>query len=203
MPGFDCHGLPIEHKALKQLEADHRKMEPLEVRKVARKTAEKAIKVQMKEFKEFGIMTDWDNVYRTYGKRFEQQKPLNRWLKFCSPQIKAMKSGSCASSRLCYRKVTFISAGDTFAKLTRTSGLIYRQEKPVLWSPSSRTALAEAEIEYKEDHVSESAYVRFPLHLIGPQLRKILSEQSSLHNAKLNLVIWTTTPWTLPANMVK
>lgn len=67
MPGFDCHGLPIEHKALKQLEADHRKMDPLEVRKVARKTAEKAVKTQMKEFKEFGIMADWDNIYRTFG----------------------------------------------------------------------------------------------------------------------------------------
>lgn len=67
MPGWDCHGLPIEHKALQQLEADHRKMEPIEIRKIARKTAEKAIKVQMKEFKDFAILADWKNVYKTFG----------------------------------------------------------------------------------------------------------------------------------------
>ena len=66
-PGFDCHGLPIEHKALQQLEADHREMSPLEVRKVARKTAQKAIAVQKKEFKSFALMCDWDKVYQTFG----------------------------------------------------------------------------------------------------------------------------------------
>lgn len=81
-------------------------------------------------------------------------------------------------------------------------GLIYRQDKPVLWSPSSRTALAEAEIEYKDDHVSETAYVRFPIHTQGTKLAKLVSSTPSLADKQLNLVIWTTTPWTLPANMV-
>lgn len=82
------------------------------------------------------------------------------------------------------------------------AGLIYRQEKPVLWSPSSRTALAEAEIEYNEDHLSESAYVRFPIHTKGSKLAEVTSSNPSLSEKPLNLVIWTTTPWTLPANMV-
>ncbi|KAK9894284.1 isoleucyl-tRNA synthetase [Cystobasidium minutum MCA 4210] len=164
MPGFDCHGLPIEHKALKQLEADHRQMDPLEVRKVARKTAEKAIKVQMKEFKDFGIMTDWDNVYRTYDRSYEI-----RQLRVFQTMLK--------------------------------KGLIYRQEKPVLWSPSSRTALAEAEIEYKEDHVSETVYVHFPLMTRGKKLEEVIAQHPELADKTVSLVIWTTTPWTLPANM--
>ena len=66
VPGWDCHGLPIEQKALEQLDVDHRTLTPLEIRKAARKTAHKAIAVQKKEFQEFGLMADWDNIYRTF-----------------------------------------------------------------------------------------------------------------------------------------
>lgn len=67
MPGWDCHGLPIEHKALQEIEADHRDMSPTEVRKVAKTTAEKAIVTQKKEFQEFAMMANWDNVYQSFG----------------------------------------------------------------------------------------------------------------------------------------
>lgn len=90
------------------------------------------------------------------------------------------------------------------------SGLIYRAHRPVYWSPSSRTALAEAELEYEEKHLSRSCYVRFPLSMedgIGQGLKVAASEnpeaQKALQEASgIDLVVWTTTPWTLPSNMV-
>lgn len=73
----------------------------------------------------------------------------------------------------------------------------------MLWSPSSRTALAEAEIEYKEDHVSETVYVHFPLMTRGKKLEEVIAQHPELADKTVSLVIWTTTPWTLPANMVR
>lgn len=71
IPGWDCHGLPTEQKALELLKADHRTLSPLEIRKAARKTAQKAAAVQKKEFQEFAIMADWDNVYMTFDRDYE------------------------------------------------------------------------------------------------------------------------------------
>lgn len=76
-----------------------------------------------------------------------------------------------------------------------------------MWSPSSRTALAEAEVSYKDDHVSHSVFVRFPINNVGPKLAKLLESQSdwsgrSETDKQISLAVWTTTPWTLPSNMV-
>ncbi|KAJ1823483.1 isoleucine-tRNA ligase [Coemansia sp. RSA 2599] len=156
IPGFDGHGLPIEQKALATLkDRDHEALDPMEIRKLARNFALKAVAKQTKSFKEYAIMGDWKHPYLTLDPEYE------------------------ANQLEIFRKMV-------------ERGFIYRQNKPVFWSPSSRTALAEAELEYNDSHISTSVYVRFPL-----------TDQSS---AKIGaapgagLLIWTTTPWTLPAN---
>ena len=78
----------------------------------------------------------------------------------------------------------------------RSAGLIYRQNKPVHWSPSSKTALAEAELEYDENHRVTAAFVKFPL----VKLPKVLSQHEAVRSKDVSALIWTTTPWTLPAN---
>ncbi|EON62429.1 isoleucyl-tRNA synthetase [Coniosporium apollinis CBS 100218] len=163
IPGWDCHGLPIEIKALQALqlrgEGDHEKIGAVEVRKAARRLAEETIERQKKGFKEWAVMGDWDNAYRTMEKGFETSQ-LRVW--------KGMVE----------------------------KGLIYRQYKPVYWSPSSGTALAEAELEYDDNHRSTAAFVRFPLiTLAGP-----LASLPGVKPDAISAVIWTTTPWTLPAN---
>jgi isoleucyl-tRNA synthetase len=152
VPGWDCHGLPIELKALEQ-HGWHRgqDVDPAAIRKAARKFAFDAVKKQMKGFKSWAVMADWENHWKTMDKSFE------------------------------------IRQLEVFQKMAQ-HGLIYRRHKPVFWSPSSGTALAEAELEYKDDHVSTAAYVKFPL--------------SGLESTEgpVSALIWTTTPWTLPAN---
>lgn len=124
-PGWDCHGLPIELKALAELKVmDRTKLSPIEVRQVAQASARAAIAVQKQEFLSYGIMGDFDNGYLTMDKDFETR------------QLKVF-----------YEMMN--------------KGLIYRANKPVYWSPSSQTALAESELEYKEDHKSRSAWVAF------------------------------------------
>lgn len=155
-PGWDCHGLPIEMKALGT--AGTKGLSPVQVRKQARKLATKTVTEQMKGFQSFAVMSEWDNKWTTMDRAFE---------------IRQLR---------------------VFQKLVR-HGLIYRKNKPVYWSPSSGTALAEAELEYKEDHLSNSAYIRFPITSDlsdVPELRDI--------DGRLYAAIWTTTPWTLPAN---
>ncbi|KAL9025832.1 MAG: hypothetical protein Q9196_005416 [Gyalolechia fulgens] len=161
VPGWDCHGLPIEIKALEQLWAkrvddgldpDNGTIDPLEIRRAARKLAHSAFSEQKKSFQDWAIMADWDNAWKTMDQKFEL-----RQLEVFSAMVK--------------------------------KGLISRKCKPVYWSPSSRTALAEAELEYRDDHESAAAYVLYPLRLNVDGLDLLV-----------NAVIWTTTPWTLPAN---
>lgn len=155
VPGWDCHGLPIELKALehhgwkKGIDDD-----PVAVRQAARNFAELTVQQQMKGFKSWGVMGDWAAHWKTMDKDFELRQL------------------------------------SVFKELARR-GLIYRRHKPVYWSPSSETALAEAELEYKDDHVSRAALVKFPL------IRSSLNNQDG---QTVSAVIWTTTPWTIPAN---
>ncbi|KAG0225194.1 hypothetical protein BGW42_004607 [Actinomortierella wolfii] len=170
-PGWDCHGLPIELKALSALKAnksssksssadtsDVSAMSPTEVRETARQFALEAIENQKKDFMSYGVMGDFDNGYRTLDKDYE-----TRQLKVFHEMMK--------------------------------KGLIYRANKPVYWSPSSRTALAEAELEYKDDHKSRSAWVAFETNEPTGKLAALLPPETTLE-----AVVWTTTPWTLPAN---
>lgn len=162
VPGWDCHGLPIELKALEAAGVD-KSMTPVEIRSSARELASKTVLSQMKEFKSYAVMADWERRWTTMDPDFE---------------IKQL---------------------ELFLGLVQ-QGLIYRKFKPVYWSPSSGTALAEAELEYKDDHKSTAAYVRFPL--LGNAdtngaLHELLGEN---FNGQLFALIWTTTPWTLPAN---
>lgn len=164
VPGWDCHGLPIELKALQQNKnsdpvGDKTQLSAVAVRGVARELASRAVETQKKGFREWGVMADWDNAWTTMDKGFE---------------IKQL--------------------GIFRAMVDR--GLIYRSYKPVYWSPSSRTALAEAELEYKEDHVSTAAYIKLAI----VTLPSALVENASVNVKNLGAVIWTTTPWTIPAN---
>ncbi|KAF9903138.1 hypothetical protein EC991_004121 [Linnemannia zychae] len=158
-PGWDCHGLPIELKALSELKIkDRSQLSPMDVRTVAQASARSAIAVQKEEFLSYGIMGDFDNGYLTMDKDFETR------------QLKVF-----------YEMMN--------------KGLIYRANKPVYWSPSSQTALAESELEYKDDHKSRSAWVAFNVDQPSKNVKDMLPKDASLQ-----AVIWTTTPWTLPAN---
>ncbi|KAI2641062.1 tRNA synthetases class I-domain-containing protein [Xylaria nigripes] len=160
IPGWDCHGLPIELKALQN--AAESKLTPVEIRKSARNLASNTVQKQMKSFRSYGVMGDWDQKWTTMDRAYEM-----RQLRLFQQMAK--------------------------------KGLIHLKFKPVYWSPSSQTALAEAELEYKDDHVSHAAWVRFP---ITDEWRSLQQFQSLRDQVKGNLyaVIWTTTPWTLPAN---
>jgi len=160
VPGWDCHGLPTELKAIEQQkgfksDSSRQELDAVSIRQAARDLATNAVEEQKKAFRGWGIMADWDNAWKTMDKGFEL-KQLN-----------------------------------VFKGLVK-NGLIYRRFRPVYWSPSSRTALAEAELEYREDHLSTAAYVKFPIQNFPVGDDGIERE--------VNAVIWTTTPWTLPAN---
>ncbi len=172
IPGWDCHGLPIELKVLQSLEKEQRAcLTPLKLRKKAAAFAKKQIASQMSGFRRWGIWADWDHSYLTLQKEYE------------ASQIEVFG-------------------------LMALKGYIYRGLKPVHWSPSSKTALAEAELEYPEGHISQSVYASFPVIELPEALRVILSSQGlDLPTTKdslkkvVFLAIWTTTPWTLPANL--
>ncbi len=161
IPGWDCHGLPIELKVLQTLKQDERKnLTPIALRKKAKEFALATIDAQRNEFKRWGVWADWANPYVTLDPAYE------------AAQIEVF--------------------GQMFLK-----GFIYRGLKPVYWSPSSRTALAEAELEYPEGHTSTSLYAAFEVLNLSPELQ--LPFDSFL--GELGVAIWTTTPWTLPANL--
>jgi isoleucyl-tRNA synthetase len=160
IPGWDCHGLPIELKALEN--AKKTKLTPLEIRKSARNLASNTVLKQMKSFRSYGVMSDWDRRWTTMDTAYEM-----RQLRLFQKMVK--------------------------------KGLIYLKFKPVYWSPSSQTALAEAELEYKEDHVSHAAWIRFPIANDWRSLPQFEALQNKI-KGELYAVIWTTTPWTLPAN---
>src|SRR4051812_4513561 len=148
VPGWDCHGLPIEFKVSQEMRKSGQKdVDAATLRKACDAYARKYIDLQRAQFKRLGILGDWDNPYLTLNKEYEADE-----------------------LRL-------------FADVVE-KGFVYRGKKPVYWSIPCRTALAEAEVEY-HDHVSQSIYVKFP----------VLGEPDTF------VLIWTTTPWTLPANL--
>ncbi|MHC4685488.1 MAG: isoleucine--tRNA ligase [Planctomycetota bacterium] len=165
VPGWDCHGLPIESKVVTELGEKVRQMNKLDVRRDCKKYASRYVKVQSKQFQELGIFGDFENPYLTFKPQYE--------------------------------------AGilEVFAELV-DKGLVYKQLKPIHWSIGCETALAEAELEYK-DVSSPSIYVNFPVaeKNAGRLVELGLIEQSQAESAKVCFMIWTTTPWTLAANL--
>lgn len=158
IPGWDCHGLPIELQVDKDLGPKKKKMTPVAFRKACRDYANQYVNIQREEFKRLGCFGDWANPYLTM-----------------SPQYEATIA----------RELGRLVAKD----------LIYRGKKPVFWCPSCQTALAEAEVEY-ENHTSPSIYVKFRV-----AEEAALRKRWSLSSEPIYLMIWTTTPWTLPANL--
>jgi isoleucyl-tRNA synthetase len=156
VPGWDCHGLPIELQVEKNIgRAKKLTMSKAEIRRLCKEYAEKYIGIQREEFKRLGVLGDWQQPYLTLNPAYEAQE-VRELGKFVA------------------------------------SGALYRQKKPVYWCASCVTALAEAEVEY-EDHTSPSIYVKFPVKdPAGPFPINPLTGTF--------FVIWTTTPWTLPAN---
>lgn len=161
VPGWDCHGLPIELKVLQAMDDEARaKLTPIKLRYKARDFALKTIERQREGFKRYGVWGDWDNPYKTLTPEYE------------AAQIEVF--------------------GQMYLK-----GYIYRGLKSVHWSPSSQTALAEAELEYPEGHTSPSIYAAFPMVSASPEAKSALEP----YLGKLGVAIWTTTPWTIPANL--
>ncbi|AFM26721.1 isoleucine--tRNA ligase [Desulfomonile tiedjei] len=157
VPGWDCHGLPIEHQVDKELGAEKAKMNYVEIRRRCRGYAEKFIDIQREEFKRLGVFGEWQDPYLTM--KYKYQATIVREL------------------------------GKFFA-----NGSVYRGKKPVYWCASCVTALAEAEVEYMDDS-SPSIYVRFAA--IDDFSQRI----PEVKDKKVFVVIWTTTPWTIPANL--
>ncbi|MCD6454013.1 MAG: isoleucine--tRNA ligase, partial [Candidatus Aminicenantes bacterium] len=153
VPGWDCHGLPIEIKVEQKIGKINDKVK---FREECKKYAEKFVKIQRDEFIRLGVIGEWENPYLTMDPSYEAEI------------VRHMKG--------------FFQRGE-----------VYRAKKPVYWCPHCHTALAEAEIEYHEDP-SPGIYVKFPLE----QAEKLNPE---LKAKKVSVVIWTTTPWTLPANL--
>lgn len=154
---WNCWIGQIELKALELISAAKRtSLSPVELRAVAQKLAEAAIAVQKHTFKRWGVMGDWEHPYRTMD-----------------PQYEALQLGTATFTNQCTMismMFIYLRRAGVFGELVE-KGLIYRALKPVHWSPSSRTALAEAELEYKDDHVSQSVYVAFPLRALSDKLR--------------------------------
>ena len=146
VPGWDCHGLPIEYKVVRE----SRELSPLEVRKRSEAFARKFINIQREQFKRLGVFGDWENPYLTMDPKYEAE---------------------------------ILRAFAVFVE----QGLVYQAKKPVFWSTGAQTALAEAEVEYQERD-DTTVYVRFPI-------------TSGEWKDKASIAIWTTTPWTLPANL--
>ncbi len=157
VPGWDCHGLPIELKVDNDLGGKKAHMSAVEIRRACRKYAEKYVDIQRTDFKRLGVLGQWEDPYLTM-----------------SAEYQAVIAGAF---------VDFLDRG-----------YVYRGLKPVHWCLKDRTALAEAEVEY-ENHSSPSIWVRF----------KLTSDPAAIHAdlAGRNVygLIWTTTPWTIPANM--
>jgi len=157
VPGWDCHGLPIEHKVDQELGRRKLDMTQAEIRSFCRKYAEKYIDIQRSEFKRLGVLGEWNNPYLTMNYPYE---------------------------------ATIVREFGKFA----LNGSVVRSKKPIYWCISCKTALAEAEVEY-EDHTSPSIYVKFPM------ISDLSQAYPALKGKKVSIVIWTTTPWTIPANL--
>jgi isoleucyl-tRNA synthetase len=157
VPGWDCHGLPVEHEVEKSLGSKKGELSIVEIRKRCRDYAAKFIGIQREEFKRLGVFGEWENPYLTMN--FEYQATIVR----------------------------------EFGKFL-LDGSVYKGKKPVHWCPTCKTALAEAEVKY-EDHHSLSIYVKFKM------VSEIEKEFPTLQGKLVSVIIWTTTPWTIPANL--
>jgi isoleucyl-tRNA synthetase len=153
IPGWDCHGLPIELNVTKKLGPKRKDMSDAEVRKLCREEALSWVDKQRTQFKRLGVMADWENPWMTMQAGYEADE---------------------------VRSVAKVN----------DNGIFFRGEKPVYWCPALQTALAAAEVEYK-DHKSLSIFVKFP----APDLKV-----DSAPKKPVSYLVWTTTPWTLPAN---
>ncbi|MEG4075033.1 isoleucine--tRNA ligase [Microcoleus sp. Pol14C2] len=161
VPGWDCHGLPIELKVLQNMKSEERlNLSPIELRRKASAFAQQTMEQQRESFQRYGVWGDWKHPYLTM-----------------KPEYEAAQIG-------------------VFGQMV-LKGYIYRGFKPVHWSPSSKTALAEAELEYPEGHTSRSIYVGFHVK----KLSKSLQTKLKRYMPSLWAAIWTTTPWTIPANL--
>jgi len=157
IPGWDCHGLPIELQVDKKLGSKKREMDLVEFRRRCREYASRFVEIQKEEFKRLGVFGEWDKPYLTMNYGYE---------------------GSIIRE---------------FGRFVERKG-VYKGKKPIHWCASCRTALAEAEVEYAEED-SPSIYVRFPAK------DEIADRIPALAGRRVSVAIWTTTPWTLPANM--
>lgn len=157
VPGYDCHGLPIELHVERKLGEKKKDMPPLSIRRACREFAANALKRQTKDFQRLGILGEWENPYITMSDHYEAE-----------------------TARL-------------FARFVER-GFVYKGARPVYWCIHDQTALAEAEVEYHQ-HTSPSVYVKFPMKSDPAQL------DPALAGKKVFALIWTTTPWTLPANL--
>jgi isoleucyl-tRNA synthetase len=161
VPGYDCHGLPIELKVDRELGPKKRDMSTADIRRACRAYAQRFIGVMTEEFQRLGVFGDWQHPYLTMDHRYQ-----------------------AAIARALGRFVD--------------RGLVYKGKKPVHWCIHCRTALAEAEVEY-EDHVSLSIYVEFPL--AASSAAELAARIPALAGRKVSVLIWTTTPWTIPSNL--
>ncbi|RJR38567.1 MAG: isoleucine--tRNA ligase [Desulfobacteraceae bacterium] len=157
VPGWDCHGLPIEHKVDQELGSKKRSMSQVEVRKYCRTYAEKFVDIQRNEFRRLGVFGEWDRPYLTMSYDYES---------------------------------TIVREFGKFA----LNGSLYKSKKPIYWCISCKTALAEAEVEY-EQHTSPSIFVKFPM------VSDLGKDHPELRDKPAYILIWTTTPWTIPANL--
>lgn len=168
VPGWDCHGMPIEHQVLRQLGPEARSLSQLDIRRRCREYAEKYVHIQREQFQRLGVLGDWDDPYLSMSPAYE------------------------AGIVRMFRRLV-------------EAGFIYRGLRPVHWCPECATALAEAEVEYAE-HSSPSIYVRFLFTGSEDEARSLASNPDDAQalaaaRGRLSVVIWTTTPWTLPANL--
>ncbi len=154
VPGWDCHGMPIELKVQESLGDKYKETSKFIMRKKCRTYADKYVNIQKGQFKRLGVMADWDKPYLTMSSEYEAE------------------------------------IVNVFASLVE-KGYIYKGLRTIHWCIDCETALAAAEIEYDENHISNSIYVHFP----------VLNKVNDKLDGNVDVMIWTTTPWTLPSNM--
>lgn len=157
VPGWDCHGLPVEHEVDKELGERKKSMGKGEIRRHCRAYAARFVDIQREEFKRLGVFATWNDPYLTMD--YEYQATIVR----------------------------------EFGRFVE-GGYLYKGKKPVHWCATCHTALAEAEVEYAP-HRSPSIFVKFPM------VSEIGNLSSSLKGKEVSVIIWTTTPWTIPANL--
>ncbi|MEK6632181.1 MAG: class I tRNA ligase family protein, partial [Nitrospirota bacterium] len=163
VPGWDCHGLPIEHQVMKELGDKKKDLDTPAIRKLCREYAEKYVAIQREEFQRLGVLGEWQQPYLTMTPAYEA------------------------------------SIIREFGKFVERGG-VYKGLKPVLWCTQDQTALAEAEVEY-DNHASPWVYVKFPIVTSPSVLSSTFPGITFPDGIKsVSVVIWTTTPWTLPAN---